>query len=191
MPAAHCRRANAGRVTSDIGSLVSGIVESDANVILMNALRAAGGERDCDERLRRAQEKNTECRQRGGCNVASGIVAPNVCANCGASDDPGPDGVKLRPCSVCKTARYCERGCQVEHWKAHKPDCTAATPAARAEALADLPDLVPLPGRQTSCPAKNHAPRLRRRGGGTPRLGSCRSKCTAPGACTSNETTKP
>ena len=76
------------------------------------ALRAAGEERDCDGRLRRAQEKNTECRQRGGCNVVRGIVAPNVCANCGASDDPSPDGVKLKPCSVCKTAKYCGRGCQ-------------------------------------------------------------------------------
>jgi len=77
-------------------------------------------------------------------------VAPNVCANCGASDDSSPDGVKLKPCSVCKTARYCGRVCQVEHWKAHKPHCTAETPAARAaaraEALTDLPGLVPLPG---------------------------------------------
>ena len=77
-------------------------------------------------------------------------MAPNVCANCGASDDSSPDGVKLKPCSVCKTARYCGRVCQVEHWKAHKPHCTAETPAARAaaraEALTDLPDLVPLPG---------------------------------------------
>ena len=99
-------------MTSDIGSLVSGIVESDANVILMNALRAAGEERHCDERLRCAQEKKTECRQRGGYNVVRGIVAPNVCANCGASDDSSPGGVKLKPCSVCKTAKYCGRGCQ-------------------------------------------------------------------------------
>ena len=77
-------------------------------------------------------------------------MAPNVCANCGASDDSSPDSVKLKPCSVCKTARYCGRGCQVEHWKKHKPHCTAGTLAARAaawaEALTDLPDLVPLPG---------------------------------------------
>ena len=59
-----------------------------------------------------AQEKKTECRQRGGCNVVRGIVAPSACANCGASDDPGPDGAKLKPCSVCKTAKYCGRGCQ-------------------------------------------------------------------------------
>ena len=45
--------------------------------------------------------------------VEGGIVAPNVCANCGASDDLSPGGVKLMPCSVCKTAKYCERGCQV------------------------------------------------------------------------------
>ena len=99
MPAVHCRRA------------VRSATTSDANVILME-LRAAGEERDCDERSRRAQEKNTECRQRGGCNVVSGIVAPDVCANCGASDDSSPDGVKLEPCSVCKTAQYCGRGCQ-------------------------------------------------------------------------------
>ena len=77
-------------------------------------------------------------------------MAPNVCANCGASDDSSPDGVKLKPCSVCKTARYCGRVCQVGHWKAHKPHCMAGTLAARAaawaEALTDLPGLVPLPG---------------------------------------------
>ena len=32
--------------------------------LLDTALHAAGEERDCDERLRRAQEKNTEARQR-------------------------------------------------------------------------------------------------------------------------------
>ena len=32
--------------------------------LMGTALRAAGEERDCDERLRRAQEKNTEARQR-------------------------------------------------------------------------------------------------------------------------------
>ena len=82
--------------------------------------------------------------------VEGGIVAPNVCANCGASDDSSPDGVKLKPCSVCKTAKYCGRGCQVKHWKAHKLACTADTLAARAaawaEALTDLPGLVPLHG---------------------------------------------
>ena len=31
--------------------------------LLDTALRAAGGERDCDERLRHAQEKDTEARQ--------------------------------------------------------------------------------------------------------------------------------
>jgi hypothetical protein len=57
------------------------------------------------------------------------FVSPCVCASCGAPGDSIPDGVKLKPCSVCKTAKYCGRECQVEHWKKHKPDCRAPTAA--------------------------------------------------------------
>ena len=53
--------------------------------------------------------------------------APCVCASCGAPGDSIPGGVKLKPCSVCKTAKYCGRECQVEHWKKHKPGCRAPT----------------------------------------------------------------
>ena len=78
------------------------------------------------------------------------FVSPFVCANCGAPGDSIPGGAKLKSCSVCKVVKYCSRESQVEHWKAHKPHCTAGTLAARAaawaEALTDLPGLVPLHG---------------------------------------------
>jgi hypothetical protein len=33
-------------------------------------------------------------------------------------------------CSGCRTARYCCRECQKQHWKQHKPVCTALAAAA-------------------------------------------------------------
>ena len=57
--------------------------------------------------------------------MAAPFVSPCVCASCGAPGDSIPGGVKLKPCSVCKTAKYCGRECQIEHWKKHKPDCRA------------------------------------------------------------------
>ena len=61
LPAQYRFTANAG------GSLPTGREERQRAIIVIlmdTALRAAGEERDCDERLRRAQEKNTEARQR-------------------------------------------------------------------------------------------------------------------------------
>ena len=59
--------------------------------------------------------------------MAAPFVSSCVCASCGAPGDSIFGGVKLKPCSVCKTAKYCGRECQVEHWKKHKPDCRAPT----------------------------------------------------------------
>ena len=79
----------------------------------------------------------TECTCAGAAHKHSSLVscccedflvpfsfAPCVCANCGAPDDPSPDGAKLKNCSFCKAAKYCGRECQVKHWKKHKVQCT-------------------------------------------------------------------
>ena len=50
---------------------------------------------------------------------------PSVaCDNCG---EDGPS-VSLKPCSRCKAAFYCDRDCQVQHWKhgGHKQICGTA-----------------------------------------------------------------
>ncbi len=45
-----------------------------------------------------------------------------VCANC---DTRGTKG--FLQCGKCKTAKYCSRTCQREHWEgSHKRDCTRA-----------------------------------------------------------------
>ena len=48
-----------------------------------------------------------------------------VCSNCGIGERGG--GAALKPCSRCKVALYCGRGCQVQHWKVggHKAVCKA------------------------------------------------------------------
>jgi hypothetical protein len=42
------------------------------------------------------------------------------CAQCGTTTS---DRKKMQTCSVCKTAYYCSRACQVAHWELHKPVC--------------------------------------------------------------------
>jgi hypothetical protein len=43
-----------------------------------------------------------------------------VCSYCESAHDSMRT---LRQCSRCKTVRYCDRGCQRAHWKAHKAQC--------------------------------------------------------------------
>ena len=43
-----------------------------------------------------------------------------LCAGCGAG------GTGLLACNGCKTARYCGRQCQKEHWAEHRGECSAA-----------------------------------------------------------------
>ena len=43
------------------------------------------------------------------------------CAACGACKDG------LKACSRCHTVKYCSRDCQRNHWKTHKPICSATT----------------------------------------------------------------
>jgi hypothetical protein len=44
------------------------------------------------------------------------------CAQCGTTTS---DRKKMQACSVCKTAYYCNRACQVAHWELHEPVCKA------------------------------------------------------------------
>ena len=46
-----------------------------------------------------------------------------VCFHCGKS------GAKLRSCSQCHRAYYCDRECQRRDWPRHKPACKAAVAA--------------------------------------------------------------
>jgi len=56
---------------------------------------------------------------------ATASATGRVCSNCGIGERGG--GAALKPCSRCKVALYCGRGCQVQHWKAggHKAVCKA------------------------------------------------------------------
>ncbi|KIM36069.1 hypothetical protein M413DRAFT_31975 [Hebeloma cylindrosporum] len=44
------------------------------------------------------------------------------CAQCADRGRP-----VLQACSVCKSVKYCSRGCQKTHWKIHKLQCSPAT----------------------------------------------------------------
>lgn len=49
-----------------------------------------------------------------------------ICDNCGKHEAEG-HGTKLVKCSGCKSARYCNRKCQHEHWKkGHRESCETA-----------------------------------------------------------------
>jgi hypothetical protein len=42
---------------------------------------------------------------------------PRVCTTCGR------EAPKMKKCSGCRWARYCDTGCQKSHWRIHKPHC--------------------------------------------------------------------
>ena len=46
-------------------------------------------------------------------------LASGGCAQCGRT-------LRLRACTRCKVVRYCCRAHQKQHWKAHKPECSAS-----------------------------------------------------------------
>ena len=52
------------------------------------------------------------------------IVSNAVCASCGC------DG-KLKRCSGCDEAYYCNTACQRSHWKSHKRNCRPLSPSLR------------------------------------------------------------
>src|SRR5579871_1791540 len=55
----------------------------------------------------------------GNCHLKS-----NFCAKCSAGygNNPLPPH-KLRLCSACKNAAYCDKDCQKAHWSVHKAQC--------------------------------------------------------------------
>jgi ankyrin repeat protein len=68
--------------------------------------------------------------------VGNNITAASISSHAGASAEqtayleakthcskPGCSGAGIMKCTACKQARYCQEGCQLAHWKAHKADC--------------------------------------------------------------------
>ncbi|KAK0446554.1 uncharacterized protein EV420DRAFT_894181 [Desarmillaria tabescens] len=53
----------------------------------------------------------------------SGDEKPMDAKACEFCKKPGGNGVQLRLCSKCQTARYCSTACQRSHWPTHKPLC--------------------------------------------------------------------
>jgi hypothetical protein len=74
-----------------------------------------------------------------------------TCNNPSCSNVAGPSELQLvtgssSQCGGCRTARYCSRTCQLEHWKRHKPACkalAATTEAHGAAAAAACPAAPP------------------------------------------------
>ena len=52
------------------------------------------------------------------------------CAECGADG-----GVSLKTCKSCMLVRYCNAGCQRNHWATHKKECKQRVAELRDEAL--------------------------------------------------------
>ncbi|KAK0475161.1 hypothetical protein IW261DRAFT_1340829 [Armillaria novae-zelandiae] len=53
----------------------------------------------------------------------SGDEKPMETKSCEFCKKLGGDGIQLRLCSKCQTARYCSKACQRSHWRTHKPLC--------------------------------------------------------------------
>jgi hypothetical protein len=69
--------------------------------------------------------------------LLSALAHPYACNNPDCANLSGVSEVRLvtghsTKCSGCKTARYCCKACQVQHWKQHKPVCKALAAAAGA-----------------------------------------------------------
>jgi len=55
-------------------------------------------------------------------------VDPWICDGCGEKEEMCGDFMR---CTACKKAFYCNRDCQVKHWKLHKPDCKKTAPRTK------------------------------------------------------------
>jgi hypothetical protein len=66
----------------------------------------------------------------------SSLVHAHACNNPSCSNMSGPSEAKLvegssSKCSSCHAARYCNRACQKQHWKHHKPVCKGLADAGK------------------------------------------------------------
>jgi hypothetical protein len=57
-----------------------------------------------------------ECARSTAAQIAY-LEVRECCAN------PGCDGSRRKRCAACKETRYCEKACQVMHWRAYRVDC--------------------------------------------------------------------
>ena len=62
----------------------------------------------------------------------------SCCASCGTSE--GDDGIQLRTCTACKSARYCSVTCQRNHRPQHKKACKKRAAELRDEILFRQPE---------------------------------------------------
>ena len=62
------------------------------------------------------------------------IIMAGSCAKCGKGSED------LRRCTRCINVAYCNRDCQVAHWKEHKKVCVDAGAAACNESTTPYPD---------------------------------------------------
>jgi ankyrin repeat protein len=75
-----------------------------------------------------AAAKDDKCRQNEQTCDVPVVAAPAAAKKeycCVQCDTTTSDRKKMQACSVCKTAYYCNRACQVAHWELHKPVCKA------------------------------------------------------------------
>lgn len=66
--------------------------------------------------IERLKEASTSCET----TTETFEVTIDACAQCGNDSDT------LKYCAKCRTVQYCNRECQMKHWKAHKKSCRMA-----------------------------------------------------------------
>ena len=59
------------------------------------------------------------------------LAETGACGSCGTRGSPA---AKLKLCSACETAAYCNAACQQQAWKEHKAMCKAMREVARVAA---------------------------------------------------------
>jgi hypothetical protein len=85
----------------------------------------------------------SRCINAGCMRCAAARERGALCAlpSCGAR--ARPDGKRLKRCGRCLVAAYCCEAHQREHWPTHRPLCSAAAPAADADAPVGADDASP------------------------------------------------
>jgi hypothetical protein len=108
-------------------------LSSLSSLIGLNSLASSSSSKSADEAL-------TAALQQAGSALCC-MAVPCLCNNPGCTNISGPTELSLVPkgsgrCAGCRVAHYCCRACQTEHWKQHKPVCSALAAAAAAAAAA-------------------------------------------------------